>query len=237
MFSKVEVGRLNRAEVLVTSSGTLDKAQIGAVVQSLGKEPFQQAHPSSTHSSKVRELKSQTTRPLTTRNSPRSSTVKGKKELARSRARQGLCFSAGEGRKSDLGSSSQHREGIFVGLSDGSSCNPKARPRAPELVQAAVTMVPEMGSNGGECFSGDFGLDRGDNSLEVRPSDGEQAHHNFVSSLPSNSGVQPAASRTGIGFGDSTTHGSIVQRRGSDEAGPGADRIELEEGGGAEASL
>ena len=38
-------------------------------------------------------------------------------------------------------------------------------------------------------------------------------------------------------FGDSTTHGDIVQRRGSDEASHRADRMELEGGGGVEASL
>lgn len=38
-------------------------------------------------------------------------------------------------------------------------------------------------------------------------------------------------------FGDSTTHGDIVQRRGSDEAGPRADWMELEGGGGAKALL
>lgn len=97
--SNVEVGSPDRAKMLIgltreskrrlSSPVSLDRAQIGVVFQRLGNESLQQAQPNSAQSWKVGETKTQSTQTLSTQNSPKLNTVKGKKEIAQSRVSQG----------------------------------------------------------------------------------------------------------------------------------------------------
>lgn len=177
----VETGSSDQAEVSngptreskrkLSSSISLDRAQIGAVVQRLGNEPFQQAQSSSARSLKAGEAKTLITRTLFTKNSPRSNTIKGKKEIARRRASQGQRFSASEGRSSDLDNNSQLKEGAFFGVSDGGDCNSEVRPKVSDLFQLRITATSELGSTEGGN-SRDFGACFGRDTSHSKPNHG-----------------------------------------------------------------